>query len=1669
MTTYRFGDCRFDADRNLLRRGDVTLSLAPKTADLLVLFLRRAGQVLKREEIFSALWPDAAVSDAALWFQIAQLREALGPHAQWLRTVARRGYLWAAADVEAAAPTGRPAAGPLAGSDGHSPEVLVGRSEERASLAERLRLAAAGTAQLVVLSGAMGVGKTRLLTEVETSARALGARVLRSRFLAPRHGLPLFGFYEFFAEVLTATDDEDRGADALDDHWPELMGVFPQLGALREIRTRLRRKRLSSGPAEQVRRDPRSVLAGALNQLAEERPLVLLIEDLQASDESLDALHTVFRQLSRSRTLVVATLRTDLVETGHPALRFLDDFRTERRFLLVELGPLSENEHTTLLAASKLVESAADRARIFALTGGNPLLSIELARALGETPTPALDRVPRSLEQAVERRLYTLPDNQRDALQRLSILGPEFPAAHAQRLLGARFAEVEALESRGLLLAQGRGVLRSFRFVPPLLTSHLYRVLGGPQRRALHQSFVLDLERRSTAGMPEELGALLQHSAAAEDAERTIRYGMLLAERSLERTAVDEAERAARTVLDFVESSREQGDPPAPVVAARARLVLARAHRHRREVDAAIREITLAVEGLDRCGFDLEASSAATLAVEVAWEGRRVEEAERFLQVALRRARQLRDRRNLPNLLGHAALLAALRGDLPSAESAWKERDSILPGATPPGSPRAGTLSVAVPAPLRALWPHDIELAEEVEALGQVFQTLVGVGESGAFEARLAVRWDASDNHILFTFEIDPGATWSTGEPVLALEVKQSLERAMLAISRRRLAYTLQCLIGATAFVDGRAPECAGIEVTSPRALTFRCEGPTPLLPAYLTDPIWAIARPGTPHGPNLEDLPVGSGPFVLAARSPGILRLERRLAGGPGAALEGIAFHHDRRSPAIAAGLADGSFDVGSGLSPLDLEGILRRRRPPLSLSSASRWASTLLLVVRPERGGRLADLATRRALWFATDPSLAPPSALGRTTRRADTLLPPDFPGHDPAHRKPSHGASRIHDAQEMSIRVAVHPAFLERWPEWTAAIFESWRQSGLEPCVVARDTETFLATTRAPECDYDVVLARWVADFFDPDAFIGGLFHSERGRFRSASSSADLDRAIDRARGLLAPAARRKAYRDIEQQLVDQALMRPLFHELDLRLATTRVHGLAPTGAPPFVDYSKVSLVEPRNPVERPSLVVPIAAPSVDLDPATVFTLEQGEVVPQLFESLVRAEEGAQIVPWLAEEFRAEEGATRYYVRLRPDVRFHDGRAVTARDVRYSWERLLSHPESRTRWLLEPIRGAAEILGGRASELGGFTILSTREFTIDLVRPLPFFPALAAYSPAAILPEGLDRFDGGWREGVVGTGPFRLVRAPTASELSLEANPHYWRRGLPRSERLTFAFGITADESREGLLVGRYSVATALKPPDVATVRSAPEFAGSYRERPGLTTYYVAFNARRGPLRARENRQRLAAMIASRPLAERHLSRLALPAGSLIPPGLLRQVPRRRPPSSRQEPTGERIALRALVNPGFEAAHAELVADLFLGCAEQGFAVSPIEGPPADYHRALRDAEADLVVTRWIADYPDADNFAFGLLHSREGILGRFCGSPELDQWVVAGRTEEDWEARQEIYRSIEEHLADQHLVAPLFHPLNYCLVTPALLPADLRYFAPFVAYESLDFRD
>src|SRR5215470_18052108 len=90
---YEFGSFRLDAARRLLMQNDRTLTLQPKTFDLLILLVESRGRVLTKKELISALWPDTFVEDANLTFQMSALRKVLGHEAsEWIETLPRYGY-----------------------------------------------------------------------------------------------------------------------------------------------------------------------------------------------------------------------------------------------------------------------------------------------------------------------------------------------------------------------------------------------------------------------------------------------------------------------------------------------------------------------------------------------------------------------------------------------------------------------------------------------------------------------------------------------------------------------------------------------------------------------------------------------------------------------------------------------------------------------------------------------------------------------------------------------------------------------------------------------------------------------------------------------------------------------------------------------------------------------------------------------------------------------------------------------------------------------------------------------------------------------------------------------------------------------------------------------------------------------------------------------------------------------------------------------------------------------------------------------------------------------------------------------------------------------------------------------------------------------------------------
>jgi ABC-type transport system substrate-binding protein len=1023
----------------------------------------------------------------------------------------------------------------------------------------------------------------------------------------------------------------------------------------------------------------------------------------------------------------------------------------------------------------------------------------------------------------------------------------------------------------------------------------------------------------------------------------------------------------------------------------------------------------------------------------------------------------------LVRLLSLGATVANLRGDHERARLLLEEAERLQPGdAERAEIPRGGRLSVALPVHVKAAEPGEVLLAEEAEILANVFETLVRADEQGSPVPWLCERWEAEDEGRSFLLTIRTGVVFSDGRPLTAELVARSIARG-ISRSRGASPAAYAAIRGAAHALAGSSAEIDGLEVVDERRLRFQLVERLPIYPALLTDAKTGIAAEGA------DGIAVGTGPFRIAAAQSGRTRLERNAAfwGDAPARLDAIEFRTGLHAAQIASGFRAGDYDIARDLLPEDLEEVLRDRRLRPGLVETPLKNTYFVLFSSASAVASRRDV--RKALSGVVRTQDVVRRTLGRFAQPAEGLLPPGILGHDPGRRRhpiPRESALESLDAsglpRPLRLAAAVHPVLQDRYASLTSALLSAWADLGVEVTIETPTMTTYLEKGERSD-GIDILIGRWIADYDDPDNFTYGLFRTEGGRFRNFLSSLELDELIEEARVEPRPAVRERLYRRFEQLLLDECAVLPLFHEIDYRIASARVVGLKLRPSPPYVNYAELGKLQDSGTLRttRGIVRVPIAGEVHSLDPSLAFTVAQFEVVSTVFETLTKETEGARIIPWLASSFRAEEGGRRFRFRLREDVRFQDDRRLTARDVRYSFERLLLDAENKNRGILSPITGAEALLSGERGDLEGFRILSSHEFTIDLEKPLSFFPALLAHTSAAIVPEGTDPLNDSWKNRWVGTGPFGLVKFEPGRRLELEANHGYWRLGVPKGEGLVFTFGVPPEEILAGYKSGRFSLAWDLFPADVEALRHDAELGGQYKETPLLSTYYLVFNARKGPLADEELRRELVRSVDVEGLVRRHLGRLAIPAHSLIPPGLLgHETAAARPRSD--ERARQSVDLTGILHSVYEGAYSSLAKDLFAQLRERGFSVRLEKDTRSDYQRALDSSGADFLAGRWVADYPDSDSFLYGLLHSEKGLFGAMAGTPEVDRLIAAGRAETDPEIRHEIYREAEEVIARRALLLPLFHEQAYRFARPEIDGFDVTFSSPIVAYEKLSVR-
>ncbi len=1551
----------------------------------------------------------------------------------------------------------------------HNRPALVGRGPELTVLAERLDAALGGECQLVLISGDAGVGKTRLVDELEALARRRGVRTLHGRFAEADHALPYDGFFEVIREYLRTGAGS---AATLAEIMPELLELFPMLAEIDSSRTppTLTQQEPEDGGSRALdaKTSVFETLASTLSRISGGRPLVVRLEELHSANVSVEALQYAVRRLVTVPLFVVGTYRAADVDKRHPLARLVAAFRGDRRFAQIELGPLSEAAHRELVEAVLGGPAEGDlAARIYQVSEGNPYFATELAKSLkgsgdltadgGEwhlTTGAGLlaDALPETVQEAARQRIEELPDGARELLSIASVLGRDFDYDDLEALApGEKEAEeaVETLVAKGFLEEDRRSRDDRLHFSSGVVREVLYAALPKRKRRSLHRRHAEQLEERYAGKLDRVLSALVLHYVGADESEKVFEYGIRLARRSLESHAADDAFRVAQIVLDF---AREEGETETE---GEVRLLLGDAHRMRGNVGAAVAEFEAAVKVFDQAGRGDRTLDAVERAADAAWDGRRAAQARRWVDVGIPAARAAGATERLVRLLSLGATIANLGGEYDRARAYSQEAAALRPATEGADeAPRGGRLVVALASELYAREPAELRFAQEFEVLANVYEPLLTWDARGGVAPRLAEAWEARDGGREFLFTLRRDVKLHDGRALTAREVAASLERAGRVTGR--------AIPAALSSVDR-------VEAVSDYELRIALAEPLPIFPSLLTDTRAAIACEPVDGGA----FAVGTGPFLLRSLESDGALVERNDDYWGGAPLvDAVEFRVVRQSAERAASVRAGEVDVTGGLEPADLDALLSARPARTNFVEAPKKSICFLLF--NDSGRAAAAPGAARALTGVVRVHDLVRSTLGRFAQPAEGLLPPGILGHDPGRRREPLSREVSEEWLRRSglgpepLRASISPAMQARYGALLDALFAEWSALGVTVSVETPTLATHVQSWEATS-EFDFTLQEWEAGYDDPDDFTYTLFHSTHGLFGRYYSSPELDSLIEQARGESRLAAREGLYRRIEEQLLGSGRFLPLFHGVDYRVASMPVRRMALESAPPFLTYSRIAKGSGADAPARPgraAIHIPLPSDFEGIDPCRVTSVAAIEASLAVFETLVRPDAEARVVPWLASEFQMEERGRRYRFRLRDGVRFHDGRRLTARDVRYSFERLLRSPGDYDQ-LLAPIRGAEAFANHAASELEGFRILSLTEFVLELERPLSILPALLTCAAAAIVPEDTVSASGTWQTGCVGTGPFRVAYTDGAGRLELEANPQYWRRGLPKSERLGYTAENESAARCEGYREGRYSVAWLLARADEEALLRDPEHAGRARRIPEIATTILLLNSKRGVLADEAARRRFVDALDVEAFVRRVEGQGAVPASGLIPPGLVGHEPRTvaKARALHDVPTMP-LELTITMTPPLKTAWGE---ELVRWLGERGFRVRIVNETYAEHEAAVAAGAVDLVATGWNFDYPDADSITYGALHSSGRYGGNFVGSAELDRLIEAGRTETDAEARRAIYREIEAIVARGAFVVPLYHSRRWCFVGPDLEGVELNLFQPYLSYEKLYVKD
>jgi ABC-type transport system substrate-binding protein len=494
---------------------------------------------------------------------------------------------------------------------------------------------------------------------------------------------------------------------------------------------------------------------------------------------------------------------------------------------------------------------------------------------------------------------------------------------------------------------------------------------------------------------------------------------------------------------------------------------------------------------------------------------------------------------------------------------------------------------------------------------------------------------------------------------------------------------------------------------------------------------------------------------------------------------------------------------------------------------------------------------------------------------------------------------------------------------------------------------------------------------------------------------------------------------------------------------------------------------------------SMVVTYKDDVSTLDPAIGYDWQNWSMIKSLFDGLMDYKPGTtDLVPDLAESYEVAPDGLSYTFKLRPGVKFHNGRELTADDVKWSIERAV-RPETQSpgQGFFNMIAGFADVTSGKAKELSGIEVVDPHTVRVRLSRPdATFLHVMALNFGFAVPKEEVEKYGQDFGKHPVGTGAYKMTEWTLGQRVVFERNPDYYKQGLPKLDKITFEVGQEPLVALLRLERGEVDIlGDPIPPAKFLEVINDPTLKKNVVKGGQLHTGYVTMNVKNKPFDNRLVREAVNHAI-NKDRIIKIINGRAVPANQPLPPAMPGYDPAYKGYAYDPAKAKALLAEAGLAN-GFDTVLYAMNTDpnpriaqaIQQDLAEVGIRAEVKALAQANVIAAGGDEKGAPMVwsggMAWIADFPDPSDFYGPILGCNGAVPGGwnwswYCNR-ELDKKAAAADAITDpakAEERLKAWRGIFISIMDDAPWAPVFNELRFTMKADRIGGPDAWFVDP-----------